>query len=166
MVYVRVDYEDEAVGNVLARELEFRGRVRTLYGPVAAWDRTLDPDPAEGLGPGQYLLTSDQLAVADAAARMSSQQAGIELTALGNARIEGEAFSARAWRVAYARAKELVILEGDGRADAELWRKGSTTPDAAAQQIRFWTNTQSVQVDGGRFLNLGQVTGPLSLPAR
>ena len=166
LVYLRVDYEDEAVGNVLARELEFRGRVRTLYGPVDAWNQTLDPDPAAGLGRGQYLLTSDRLAIADAAARVSSPEAGIELTALGNATIEGEAFSARAWRLAYAHAKELVILEGDGRADAELWRKGSTTPDAAAQQIRFWTNTQSIQVDGGRFLNLGQVAGPLSLPGR
>lgn len=166
LVYLRVDYEDEAVGNVLARELEFRGRVRTLYGPVDAWNQTLDPAPVAGLGRGQYLLTSDQLAVADVAARVSSPEAGIEMTALGNATIEGEAFSARAWRVAYARAKELVILEGDGRADAELWRKGSTTPDAAAQQIRFWTKTQSIQVDGGRFLNLSQVAGPLSLPGR
>lgn len=164
LVYVRVDYEDEAVGNVLSRELEFRGRVRTLYGPVDTWDQTLDPNPVAGLGRGQYLLTSDKLAVADAAARMTNQEAGIELTALGNATIEGEAFSARAWRLAYARAKELVILEGDGRVDAELWRKGSTTPDAAAQQIRFWTKTQSVQVDGGRFLNLGQVAGPLTQP--
>jgi len=166
LVYLRVDYEDEAVGNVLARELEFRGRVRTLYGPVDAWNQTLDPAPVAGLGRGQYLLTSDQLAVADVAARVSTPEAGIEMTALGNATIEGEAFSARAWRVAYARAKELVILEGDGRADAELWRKGSTTPDAAAQQIRFWTNTQSIQVDGGRFLNLSQVAGPLSLLGR
>lgn len=166
LVYLRVDYEDEAVGNVLARELEFRGRVRTLYGPVEAWDKTLDPNPAEGVGRGQYLLTSDQLAIADAAARVNGQEAGLELTALGNASIEGQAFSARAWRVAYAKAKELVILEGDGRADAELWRKGSTTPDAAAQQIRFWTNTQSIQVDGGRFLNLGQVAGSLELPKR
>lgn len=166
LVFVRVDYDDEAAGNVLTRELEFRGRVRTLYGPVDAWDKTLDPDPATGLARGQYLLTSDQLAVADAAARMSGSEAGVELTALGNATIEGEVFSARAWRVAYARAKELVILEGDGRTEAELWRKGSATPDAAAQQIRFWTNTQSIQVDGGRFLNLGQVAGPLSLPTR
>ncbi len=163
---MRVDYEDEINGNVLARELEFRGRVRTLYGPVNAWDQTLDPDPAEGLGRGQYLLTSDKLSVADVASRIDSPEAGIELAALGNATIEGEAFSARAWRVAYARAKELVILEGDGRSDAELWRKGSTTPAAAAQQIRFWTNTRSIQVDGGRFFNLDQMTGPLTLPAR
>ena len=166
LAYVRVDYEDEVAGNVPARELEFRGRVRTLYGPVDAWDQTLDPDPTEGLGRGQYLLTSDRLSVADVASRMNGQEAGIELAALGNATIEGDAFSARAWRVAYAKAKELVILEGDGRVDAELWRKGSSSPDAAAQQIRFWTTNQSIQVDGGRFLNLSGVGMPLALPKR
>jgi hypothetical protein len=166
LAYVRVDYEDEIEGNIQDREIEFRGRVRTLYGPVDDWDRTLDPDPAAGVGTGQYLLTSDRLAVADVASRVSNQEAGIELAALGNATIEGDAFSARAWRVAYAKAKELVILEGDGRVDAELWRKGSTTPDFAAQQIRFWTTNQSIQVDGGRYLNLGGIDMPLALPKR
>ena len=98
--------------------------------------------------------------------RVSNHEAGIELAALGNATIEGDAFSARALRVAYAKAKELVILEGDGRVDAELWRKGSTTPDFAAQQIRFWTTNQSIQVDGGRYLNLGGIDMPLALPKR
>ncbi len=166
LVYVRVDYDDEIEGHIEAREIEFRGRVRTLYGPVDSWDQTLDPDPVDGLGPGQYLLTSDRLAVADAAVQVSGQEAGIELTALGNATIEGEAFSARAYRVAYAKAKELVILEGDGRADAELWRKGSSTPDFSAKQIRYWTTTQSVQVDEFRHLNLGGVDTPLNLPKR
>lgn len=166
LAYVRVDYEDEIEGNVQGREIEFRGRVRTLYGPVDDWDQTLDPDPAAGLGKGQYLLTSDRLAVADVASRVSGQEAGIELAALGNATIEGDAFSARAWRVAYAKAKELVILEGDGRVDAELWRKGSSTPDFAAKEIRFWTTNQSIQVDGGRYLTLGGIDMPLALPKR
>jgi hypothetical protein len=166
LAYVRVDYEDEIEGNVQDREIEFRGRVRTLYGPVDNWEQALDPDPAEGLGKGQYLLTSDRLAVADVGARVNNQDAGIELAALGNATIEGDAFSARAWRVAYAKSKELVILEGDGRVDAEIWRKGSSSPDFAAQQIRFWTTNQSVQVDGGRYLSLGGIDMPLAFPKR
>jgi hypothetical protein len=51
----------------------------------------------------------------------------------------------------------MLLLEGDGRNDAELWRKGSTHADAAAQQIRFWTRDNRIQVDGARFLNLGQI---------
>jgi hypothetical protein len=50
--------------------------------------------------------------------------------------------------------------------DAELWRKGSTTPDFAAQQIRFRTTNQSIQVDGGRYLNVGGIDMPLALPKR
>lgn len=166
LVYIRVDYDDEIRGDIASRHLSFAGRVRTLYGPVETWDRTLDPDPMGGLGRGQFLLTSDRLSVSDAASSIPGGQTGLELAALGNATIEGDAFSARAWRVAYAKAKELVILEGDGRTDAELWRKGSSAPDAAAQQIRFWTTNQSVQVDGGRFLNLGGLGMPLALPKR
>jgi len=166
LAFVRVDYDDEIEGNIEAREIEFRGRVRTLYGPVDHWDQTLDPDPIAGLAPGQYLLTSDRLAVADVTSPIGTQEAGVELTALGNATIEGDAFSARAYRVAYAKAKELVILEGDGRVDAELWRKGSSTPDFSAKQIRYWTTTQSVQVDEFRHLNLGGVETQLNLPKR
>jgi hypothetical protein len=155
LVYVRVDFEDQIVGNLHDRMIEFQGRVRTLYGPVADWRDRLDPDPPDGLAPDVYLLTSDRLALAEMPAA-GDDEAAVEVVADGNATIEGSHFTARAWRVSYARGKELLILQGDGRNDAELWLKGSVTPDAAAQQIRFWTHNNSIQVDGGRFFQLTQ----------
>jgi hypothetical protein len=160
LAFLRVDFEDQITGNLHDRVVEFRGRVRTLYGPVADWRDKLDPDPRDGLAEGVYLLTSDRLALAEMQATRDDQ-AAIEVVADGNAAVEGSNFTARAWRVSYARAKELLILQGDGRNDAELWLKGSVAPDAAAQQIRFWTKNNSIQVDGGRFFNLSQ-TGALS----
>jgi hypothetical protein len=154
LIFVRVDFDDELVGNVHDREVEFRGRVKTVYGPVTAWDQTLNHEPLDGLRRGEFLLTSQRLAVVDMGPSTESEGAAIELSATGNAAIEGADFTARGNRISYARAKELVILEGDGRTDAELWRKGSTTPDAAAQQIRFWPRDSRYQVDGARFLNL------------
>ncbi|MCH5376873.1 MAG: hypothetical protein JJ992_23140, partial [Planctomycetes bacterium] len=47
LAFIRVDFEDEIAGNVHERDVEFRGRVRTMYGPVAAWDEKLDPDPRD-----------------------------------------------------------------------------------------------------------------------
>ncbi len=155
--FVRVDFEDEIAGNVHNRDVEFRGRVRMLYGPVATWEDKLDPDPRGGLSEGVYLLTSDRLGLAEMKSAGRDEEAAVEVVADGNATVEGSGFTARAWRISYARAKELLILEGDGRNDAELWLKGSVTPDAAAQQIRFWINNNSFQVDGGRFFNLSQV---------
>ena len=160
LVYLRIDFEDQISGNLHDRVVEFHGRVRTLYGPVADWRDKLDPDPPDGLAPGVYLLTSDRLALAEMQAAGESQ-AAIEVVADGNTTIEGNNFTARAWRVSYARGKELLILQGDGRNDAELWMRGSVTPDAAAQQIRFWTHNNSIQVDGGRFFHLSR-SGPLS----
>jgi hypothetical protein len=157
LVFVRVDFEDKLVGQLEDRQIVFHGRVRTIYGPVAGWQDQLQPDPLDGLTDDQILLSSDQLLVADMGSRTSGEPAAIEMVASGNASIEGREFSAQGWRISYARAKELVVLEGDGRNDAELWMRGSTTPDAAAQQLRFWTNDMSIQVDGGRFLNLGQL---------
>ncbi len=153
LVYLRVDFEDQIVGNLHDRVIEFHGRVRTLYGPVADWRDRLEPDPRDGLAPGVYLLTSDRLALAEMQVS-GTEPASIEVIADGNTTVEGSQFTARAWRVSYARAKELLILQGDGRNDAELWLKGSVTPDAAAQQIRFWTHNNSIQVDGARFFQL------------
>ncbi len=151
--YLRVDFEDEIAGNYRHRDLGFRGRVRALYGPVRHLGQELDPDPPGGLDNGVFLLSSQQLGVAETPSAGSDPSA-IEVVADGNAMVEGRAFTARGWRISYAHAKQLLILEGDGRNDAELWRKGSVTPDAAAQQIRFWTHNHSLQVDGGRFLDL------------
>ena len=44
----------------------------------------------------------------------------VELEALGNAVVENITFTARGNRITYAEAKDLLILEGNGRSDAEL----------------------------------------------
>jgi hypothetical protein len=157
LVFTRVEFEDEVVGNTINYEAEFRGNVKTVYGPVARWEHTLDTDPRDGVGEGQFLMTSDRLAVARMGSSGREGEENVETVASGNATIEGEAFVARGARVSYAQAKRMMILEGDGRTDAELWIQGSTTPDAAAQQIRFWTDSYRFQVHGARFLDLSQL---------
>jgi hypothetical protein len=155
LIYVRVDYDDELTGNIQTRDLEFRGRVRATYGPVSDWDGKLETEPQDGFAEGQLLLSSDRLTVAEIGPRGPQDETPIELAAIGNAMVEGDKFTARGWRIAYARAKQLLILEGDGRNDAEFWRRGSTAPDAAAQQIRFWQNENRLDYSQGRYLNLG-----------
>ncbi len=157
LIYVRVDFDGQITGNANSRELQFDGGTNTIYGPVTAWDKKLDPDPPAGLAKEQFLLTSDRLTVADMASSTEDDLSAVELVADGNATIEGREFSARGSRISYAKAKELVVLDGDGRNDAQLWMKGSKTPDAAAQQIRYWAKNGSIQVDGGRFLNLTHI---------
>lgn len=154
LVFIRVDFEDEIVGNIERRDIEFRGRVRSVYGPVAAWDQTLDPEPRDGPEKGQFLLTSERLSVVEMGAYADNAANAIELMANENVSIEGKQFAARGWRIKYTQAKKLLILEGDGRNDAELWRNGSSAPTAAGQRILFWTDTNEYRWEGGRELNL------------
>jgi len=154
LVYIRVDFDDEIVGNIELRDLEFRGRVRSVYGPVAAWDQTLDPEPRDGPKKGQLLLTSERLSLVEMGTRADTAERAIELVANENVTIEGKQFAASGWRIKYAKAKELLILEGDGRNDARLWVNGSVAPTAAGQRILFRTDTNEHQWDGMRELNL------------
>ena len=47
----------------------------------------------------------------------------MEMEAIGNVSVEGATFQALANRMTYAEAKDLLVLEGDGRDDAELYRQ-------------------------------------------
>ena len=88
----------------------------------------------------------------------------IELVAEGSATAEGRQFTARAQRMTYAQAKDLIVLEGTGRVDAQLWRQvqvGSPTSHYSARRILFWPTRNEVQAEGSRYLNFSQIgAGP------
>jgi hypothetical protein len=94
------------------------------------------------------------LQVAETRAGLATDSAGdmgpVELQALGNAMVEGRTFTARAHRIAYAQAKDLLVMEGDGRTDAELYRQaavGGQTGRASARKILYWPSTGRMDVD-------------------
>jgi hypothetical protein len=72
--------------------------------------------------------------------------------------VEGKTFTARGHRVTYSEAKDLLVLEGDGRTDAQLFqqaRPGASTSQTAARKIMFWPKTRRVQIDDIRFIDPG-----------
>jgi hypothetical protein len=88
------------------------------------------------------------------------QPAAMEVEALGNTMVEGQTFTARAHRLSYAAGKDMLVLEGGQRGDAELWYQaaaGKTTSHAAARKIRYWPSTQQADVEKGRYLDLNQL---------
>ena len=126
--YMRIRFLREVVGNLHKGEIAFHERVKTVYGPVAAWDQTLDESRSPGPEDSFVVLTSDRLAVSD----MSSQAGAlkdVELEATGNAFVLGGNFSADAQRISYVRGKDQVIAEGDGRNEATI-----TVPTGAIQR--------------------------------
>ena len=104
------------------------------------------------------MLSSNTLAVDDMAPPNSNTRA-IELNAAGNAVMEGGIFTARADRMSYAEIKDLLVLVGDGRTDAELFRQvmvGGGTSRAAAQKIWYQPKSNRVLVDGAHSLEFNQ----------
>jgi hypothetical protein len=102
------------------------------------------------------MMTSDRLAVAEVPS-IAIDEHTYELEATGNTLVENTAYTARAARLTYAQAKDLLVLEGDGRTDARLFRQqrlGAKPEEAAARKILFWPSTNRVSVDSARFLDL------------
>jgi hypothetical protein len=158
LTYVHIDFQKAIVGNLLKREIQLLDRVKAIYGPVDSWDTKLVAGRREDLGQDGALLTCDRLTAVEMNMPWAGRRA-FELQATGNAVVEGRSFTARGERISYADAKQLVVLEGDGRSDAELWRQtrvGGPTSHAAARKILYWRSDNRIEVDDARFLNLNR----------
>jgi lipopolysaccharide export system protein LptA len=165
--YVYVQFQRGVRGNILParRELTFADRVRTVYDRVADWNAQPQADDPDLLSPDGALLQCDQLTLREMPSAGSPPQ--YELEAQGSTVVEGQSFTARGHRISYAQAKDLLVLEGDGRADARLFhqaRPGAPTANWAARKIMFWRSTGRVEVSEGKLLDLGNL--PNSSPRK
>ena len=144
------------------RQMEFHQRVEAIWGPVAGWGDVLDPHAPGGLAPRAVAITSDVLGVAQAPPPPGQRRASLELMAGGNVLVEGESFTARSARLSWSEAKDLLVFEGDGRSDAQLFRQvkvGAPMSSASAGKILYWRALNRVDVDDARFLDLDQLGG-------
>ena len=158
LTYLNVEFEDRLEGNLHDRTLTFHDQVHCVYGPVDSWDATLDMDDPDALGPKGALLTSDKLTVT----RMTTPLDGVksmELVAQDNVSVRGSMFNAWGHRMTYDQAKDLLILEGTGRADAELFyqeRKGAAPQHAQMGKIRYRPSTSQIWIDDQRSVEFSQ----------
>jgi hypothetical protein len=154
------------LGKLGPRQLIFQENVQAAYAPVDSWLATIPVDEPDALGPKGVTLRCDRLTMTDMPGPLQGDRS-IELEAAGNIIAEGSQFTARAVRMTYAEAKGLLVLEGDGRVDAELYRQaaiGAPTSTAAARKILYWPRTGRLQVEGARSLELTQF--PAKLPGQ
>lgn len=160
LVYLGVNFQRSLSGNMRRREMTFENQVRAIYGPVPQWEAQLDPDRPETWGEDGVMLTSERLGVLELPSGGDARS--YELEATGNTLVENTAYTARAHRLTFSQAKDLLILEGSGRSDARLFRQlrvGAAPSEAAAQKIYFWPKSNRVEVDGARmidFINIPQ----------
>jgi hypothetical protein len=102
----------------------------------------------------------DRLTVTEIRGPLGSSR---ELEAAGNTVVEGTlengSFTARAVRMTYDEAKDLLVFEGDGWTDAELFRQqqiGGQPDKVAARKILYWPKIDRRKVIQARSFQLGQ----------
>ena len=160
--YLGVDFQRGLRGNIHRRVMEFHQRVEAIHGPVARWGDTLDAHAPGGLPQGAVTISSDVLAVGQGPPMPGQRRSTFELGAGGNVLVEGESFTARSARLSWSEAKDLLVFEGDGRADAQLFRqlKAGAQPDSmASEKILYWIKLNKVDVEGVRYLDLDRLPG-------
>ncbi len=149
LIFLRVDFENQMVGNIDTREVQFLNGTRTIFGPIGTWEQTLDSQRPDLLAANSVILTSRRLAVADMRTTSGSENA-IEVEATGNAQIQGRQFAAAADRVFYVRAKDQLVLEGAGRPKATLkfqHQEGGPWQPLSARRILFYPKTRQFALD-------------------
>jgi hypothetical protein len=167
LTYLGVDFQRGLRGNLHRRTMEFQQRVEAIWGPVGGWDGSLDPHATGGLPAGVFTVSCESLGVGQTPPLPGQPRAGLELGAAGNVLVEGESFTARSARLSWSEAKDLLVFEGDGRADAQLFRQlqaGGQPSSASAGKILYWRGLNRVEVEDARFLDLDQLRGGGSLP--
>ena len=162
LTYLGIDFQRGMRGNINRRTMEFHQRVEAIWGPVAGWGDTLDPHAPGGLPPRAIGITSDGLGVGQTPQAPGNRRSSMELIAVGNVLVEGESFTARSARLSWSEAKDLLVFEGDGRSDAQLFRQvklGSPTSSASAGKILYWRTLNQVEVNDARYLDFDQLGG-------
>jgi len=142
-------------------QMIFQDQVRTAYAPVDCFSAVLPVDNPGALGERGVLIRSDWLKVNEAPLP-GSDSGSMELMAGGNATAEGDTFFSRAARMSYAQAKDLLILEGDGRTLAEVFHQpqvGGQTSKHAARKILYWPGTGRLEIEDARSFEFNEAPG-------
>ncbi len=153
-----VRFQGSISGNLLRRRLTFHNQVRTARAPVADWNAKLTPDNPDALGPDGMTLRCNRLSVVEMSTPTGNRRS-VELEALGNTVAEGTTFTARGHRITYGEAKDLLVLEGDGRGYAELFRQlklGTPPSRVAARKILYWPKTKRLELIDAQSLEIGR----------
>jgi len=151
-----VTFQGSITGNTNRRMMTFHDQVRTAMATVERWDTQLPTDDPAALGENGALLGCDHLTVA-AVKSPTDDTESLELEAVGNTIVEGHLFTARATRIGYAQSKDMLVLEGNHRTDAQLYRRqviGGPASCAAARRIYFWPQTKRLKIDNARSLEI------------
>ena len=149
LTYLGLRYESGMDGNFHRRRVNLRDGVRAVTGPVANWTQSLSMDAPNQLRPDIVYVDCQQLILAKST-QGSLTEAPFYIEALNRTFIRTSEYSARAHRLTYSQAKDLLTLEGDGRTDAELiQRRDGRESRGTARKFLFSPGRETVIVQDG-----------------
>lgn len=161
--YLGIDFQRDVRGNVNRRVMEFHQRVEAIHGPVAGWNDSLDPRAPRGPAKDQVLIKASQLSVSQGPGQPGQSRGGIDVQAGGNVEVEAESFSGVSSRLTWSEAKDLLVFEGNGLADARVFRQdrnGGPQQSMAAEKLLYWRGLNRFEVSGVRHFDLDELRGP------
>jgi len=154
--YLSVQFLGGLAGNMFTKEMAFQQQVETLYGPLEDWEQRLS---VEELRPTDMWLRSERLSVRQSPVDRTEQA---EMEAEDNVRVRSREFTAWGGRMSFSQAKDLLILEGDTRTEAQLSRQpkvGGPIDRVSARKIYFWPSADHVKLEGSPGAELGNLGG-------
>ncbi|MGL6194340.1 MAG: hypothetical protein ACRC2T_05910, partial [Thermoguttaceae bacterium] len=153
---VDISFFKDIFGNIRSFEATANISVNCIYLPVPNWNTKLQmsgskPNRDWIKDNGGFILDCEKVEIAQMT-DPSTRKKGAELTASGGTTIEGQLFLAKAESVRFNQLKDLVIIEGDGTADAEIYVKktpnGNYDPPYPGQRLEYNIKTKDVQLKG------------------
>jgi hypothetical protein len=155
--YLHCNFDGDLMANTNRTEVRISERVRALYGVVPNWESRLDPD-AERVPPDATRINCEQVQIVQWTPR-GTDQPTTEVLATRNARIVGSNFEATAERLSYNERSDLLVIEGDGRQDANLWfqqKPGAQRDHLVAGKILYRPGDQWTQIEKVRNATINQ----------
>lgn len=149
---IHIDFVQGIEGDLNQHTITFVGHVHTTYSPTSDFNAVIVAKRHDDLGERGVLMTSDRLRI-DVLSEFGTRW--IEMNASGNTHVEGRSFTVQAASVRYNSAKEVLTIEGDGRADAHLWWQsapGQPPDDSTFRKVQY--NLRTGQFLGGDFSNI------------
>jgi hypothetical protein len=145
---IHVAFEREMVGDLSRREIEFRQQVLTTYSPANDFNDVIAADPLGSLDERMVLMRSDLLTITEF---IQPSARWFEMRATGHTTVHGQKIDVDAPIVGYSSDKDVLTLEGDGRAEAKAWLHRTPGDDPArfqGQRLQYNLRTGQMQTDG------------------
>ncbi|MDO4585103.1 MAG: hypothetical protein Q4D62_13495 [Planctomycetia bacterium] len=148
LFHLNISFTGGASGNTQQQEIRLHEGVQVVGDEVADWGTTISPniDPIY-LGERGFLLHAEEMQINEDPMLMDNQTQALEFLAEKNVRIEMRNLTARAHRLSYSTAKDLIILTGGRNRVQVNYQKniGSPRRNLEAQRIEYHPSTREIK---------------------